>query len=66
MGLLVPVVSTVMAPLSLLAVMSHVVREHMSPRIGVLAAATAFWRFHKRVRDAGITAEEMRTPIYKE
>jgi hypothetical protein len=62
-GLLAPVDATERLPLSFLATTSQVISEQKSPKIGVAVAATAFWRFHIKVRVAGMTAEDTRMPI---
>jgi hypothetical protein len=59
------VVATLIAPPSRLAVTSHVVREQVKPRIGVIVAAAQLCLLQKTVKLAGKTADEIITPISK-
>lgn len=65
MGLLAPVLSTVRSPPSFFAVTSQAMREQTNPRGGLKVAACQLRPDHMRVRVAGITAEEMITPIIR-
>lgn len=62
-GLLEPVQVTSSFPHVLEAVTSQAMRAHAKPRGGVRVAAHLFWPFHIIVRVAGMTAEEIITPI---
>ena len=63
MGLLEPVHATSMEPQVLLAVTSQAMRATQRPRGGVSVAAHLLCPAHIKVRVAGMTAEEMMTPI---
>jgi len=63
MGLLEPVQSTSSFPQVFLAVTSQVMTAQARPRGGVRVAAHLFWPAHIRVRVAGMTADEIITPI---
>jgi hypothetical protein len=64
MGLLAPLVATVITPsFSFDVVTSHAMILQQRPKIGDRVAAHLFWPFHISVRVAGSTAEEMMTPI---
>lgn len=59
-----PVDSTERLPPCFLAVTSQAIREHVNAKGGVNVAAAQDWLSQISVRDAGITAPEMITPIY--
>jgi len=63
MGLLEPVQSTSSLPQVFLAVTSQAIRAHARPKGGVSVAAHALWPAHIMVRVAGMTADEIMTPI---
>jgi hypothetical protein len=63
MGLLEPVHTTSREWQVLEAVTSQAIKATTRPRGGVRVAAHLLWPAHMRVRVAGITAEEIMTPI---
>ena len=60
-----PVLATERLPPSFLAVTSQAIKEQDNPRMGARVAAILFCLLHIRVRTAGMTAEEMMTPIIR-
>ncbi len=62
-GLLEPVQSTFKAPQVFLAVTSQAMTAQARPRGGVRVAAHLLWPAHIMVRVAGMTADEIMTPI---
>lgn len=65
MGLFEPVQSTSREWHSFLAVTSQAMRAQMRPSGGVRVAAHLLWPAHIIVRVAGMTAEEIITPIIR-
>ncbi len=65
MGLLAPVLLTERSPPSFFAVTSHAISEQTNPRGGLKVAACQLNPDHMRVKVAGITADEMMTPIMR-
>lgn len=57
-----PVLSTDRSPPCFLAVTSHAINEQIRPKMGERAAAARFCLLHIKVKQAGITADEMITP----